>query len=255
MIVIILFLVLLILLIINKNILEKYEDYWETHDPAFIKNTNLKHFDKNILKYSIKKENDFLIKLLKSSPKNSVFLDIGAHNGDTSIEIAKKLKENNRKDIKILAFEPDQNKIKQIEKETNKNSLNIECIKIAVSNKNSFINKNFDQGSGTMYGYHFKGEKVNSKKLDSILEEKNINNIFLMKIDVEGHEPEVLEGANNTLKNTDNLYIEMWSDKHAEQRMKIKNSKHNEKILKHLNNFYPIQKIEKNVFFKSKNIL
>ena len=46
----------------------------------------------------------------------------------------------------------------------------------------------------------------------------NIKNVYFAKIDVEGHEPEVLEGAKNTLNKTKFLYIESWNDEHFKKR-------------------------------------
>ena len=58
-------------------------------------NTELESKDKE-LQIILIQINDFLLDILLKSPQNSVFLDIGAYNGDTSIYISKKLKEKNR---------------------------------------------------------------------------------------------------------------------------------------------------------------
>ncbi|MCG6536584.1 MAG: FkbM family methyltransferase, partial [Syntrophales bacterium LBB04] len=54
-----------------------------------------------------------------------------------------------------------------------------------------------------------KGIKVPIRKLDDII---NCSNISLIKIDVEGFEKFVLEGAIQTLKNTEILYFESWEN-------------------------------------------
>jgi hypothetical protein len=46
----------------------------------------------------------------------------------------------------------------------------------------------------------------------------------------------------------------MWTDKHYTERTGNKYVEYNKKILSYLKLFYPIQKIEKNVYFKNKNI-
>jgi hypothetical protein len=52
------------------------------------------------------------------------------------------------------------------------------------------------------------------KTLDSIIYENNIHNIFLLKVDVEGHEYEVLSGARLALstKIIENIQIERHLD-------------------------------------------
>ena len=74
------------------NFNENFSEYWEKHSNEFLDNTQLKYFNHTILKYNIDKENKFITDILLKSPKNSVFLDIGAYNGDTSISIARLLK-------------------------------------------------------------------------------------------------------------------------------------------------------------------
>ena len=110
-----------------------------------------------------------------------------------------------------------------------------------------------NEGSGTMYDNCYNQSDVSyvSKKLDDF----EINNIFFTKIDVEGHEPEVLEGGKELLNQSKYLYIEMWNDEHFKQRHRLNlKGSHNERIMtqiKNINkNFYPIQKIEKNILFK-----
>ena len=126
-----------------------------------------------------------------------------------------------------------------------------------MSNTNGILYKKSDvvTGPGTMYGINYKGDKFKCNTLDNLLKELNIKKVYFMKIDVEGHEPEVLLGAKNILKNTDHLYIEVWSDQHYEKRSHNKNVKYNKKILDNLSDFYPIQKIEKNYYFKNIRLL
>jgi FkbM family methyltransferase len=243
--------------LVNKSI-ESFKNnkfYWKIHDKEFIKNANLKYFNKKILNYSIKQENDFLLDTLLKSPQNSVFLDIGAYNGDTSIYISKKLKEKNRRDILILAFEPNKKYSKLINQHSKTDNLNLKCISKVVSNKKGFIYKKKGQtGAGTMYNKQYDGEKYECDTLDNLLEIEHILDVFLMKIDVEGHEVDLLKGATQTLKNTKHIYIEMWNDEHFIDKNEIikNNYSHNKHILQNLNEFYPIQKIEKNIYFKKK---
>ena len=58
-----------------------------------------------------------------------------------------------------------------------------------------------------------KSIKVQSKKLDSF----NFKNIKLLKIDAEGYEPEVLEGAVNTLKEIEYVSVDFGSERGVKQ--------------------------------------
>lgn len=250
----ILFLVIVIILCSLYNNIESYVnlEYWEIHDPNFLKFANLKYFNKEIKKYSLKEENIFLADILINSPNNSVFLDIGAYNGDTSLDVAKILKENNRNDIKIIAFEPKKELCNLINEKAKQKKYNLECINIVISNKKGIIYNKKEEGPANMFNIKFGGNKYNSDTLDNILNTLNITNVYLMKIDVEGHEKELLEGSNKILNNTKHIYIELWNDNHAKERNPFINSSHNKNILKLLTDFYPIQKIEKNIYFKKK---
>lgn len=233
----------------------KDKEYWEYHDPNFIKNANLKYFDREIKKYDIAAENSFLVDILLNSPQNSIFLDVGAYDGNTCIPIAEQLKNKNRGDIRIIAFEPKKNLCDKINLTAIEKNLNLKCISIVLSNKKGVIYNKKEEGSGNMFHKDFKGEKFNADTLDNQLKNLGVHNIFLLKIDVEGHEPEVLEGSKNILKDTQHIYIEVWNESHIKERNGIENGSHNINILKHLNNFNPIQKIEKNIYFKNKNQL
>jgi FkbM family methyltransferase len=227
--------------------------YWLVHDPKFLKFANLKFFNKKILNYSLKEESDYLIKYLYESPINSVFLDIGAYNGNTCIEIAKSLKEKDRSDIQIIAFEPVKKLSDYINRISDENGYNLKCINIVVSNKKGTIYNKIEAGPCNMFNTQYNGIPYKSDILDDILQTLNIDTVFLMKIDTEGHEVEVLDGATNILKNTKYIYIEVWNDLHLPYKNAIINGSHNKNIVQKLYNFYPIQKIEKNIFFKSIN--
>nr|QDY51817.1 methyltransferase FkbM domain protein [Mimiviridae sp. ChoanoV1] len=253
----ILILLILILIIILKKKKEYFTntEYWKTHDSNFLKYSNLKYFNREIKDINLKEENMFLANLLLKSPRNSYFLDVGAYNGDTCIEISKFLKSKKRGDINIIGFEPKKNLCDKINKKAKDDKLNLKCISIVLSNKKGSIFNKKEEGSGNMFNQKFKGNKFNSDLLDNQLKELGIKNVFLLKIDVEGHENEVLQGSKNILNNTKHIYIEMWNDEHIKDRQGIENGSHNKNILDNLSNFYPIQKLEKNIYFKHKDLL
>ena len=56
-------------------------------------------------------------------------------------------------------------------------------------------------------------KKINVKTLDSLCNEKKINKIDILKIDVEGHEYDVLLGSKKIIKNVNVILIEIQKNK------------------------------------------
>ena len=147
-----------------------------------------------------------------------VIFDVGANTGIFSL-IAKAV--NPASDV--YAFEPVDRVFEKLEKNNTINNYNIKCEKLAASNftgeatiydssaehtysvtvnKNLYVeNKNIIE------------RKIQVKRLDEYIEEKAIKNIDLIKIDVETHEPEVLEGLGVLLeKYQPSMLIEILND-------------------------------------------
>jgi len=159
---------------------------------------------------------------LKNFKIKTIF-DVGAHKGEF-LKLIKKI-ENFEK---IYSFEPQ----KQIYQ--NLNLLSVEnkifCFNLALSNNNKIRNLKINKISSTStfseiddlsLWYKIKSfiiggspkssfiyeEKVNVMKLDDFCNNHKISNIDLLKIDTEGHEKEVLEGALNLIKEKKIKYI------------------------------------------------
>lgn len=132
-----------------------------------------------------------------------VVFDVGANTGLYSL-LAKTLNPT----CNIYAFEPVKRTYELFQKNLKSNRFNIAVEMIALSNtdgEQTFYDtdlpdqqsaslspnklKNFNSYIGNIVEY-----KVQTIKLDSYIIEKNISRIDLMKIDVELHEPEVMEG-------------------------------------------------------------
>ena len=128
---------------------------------------------------------------------SKVFIDIGAHIGTYTWSIAPYCKE-------VIAFEP------------TKHNYNILCGNIALANLSHkvttyntplsyqekecvFYERDEDGGTNGLATPYLEGSddsyKITTKTLDSFV----IENIGLIKIDVEGHEYEVLQGAKRTI--------------------------------------------------------
>ena len=173
------------------------------------------------LERAIKKNEENEIKLVKNFIKNDTdTLDIGVYRGVYSYEMSKYSKT-------VHAFEPNPIIYKDLDKNLKKIVKNINLYNFALSNKNEDIElkipirdlnsnkENYEEyyqlGKATIHKENelknFEKCKIISKKIDD-LDFKN--KISFIKIDVEGHEKEVIEGGVKTIqKNKPVLLIEI----------------------------------------------
>jgi FkbM family methyltransferase len=142
---------------------------------------------------SERKINDWALPYLK---KFRTYIDIGAHNGDTSLPFVEKFN-------RIICFEPNPKSFAELTQHKD-----IECYNYALGNKDSIgtlvINdKTNNPEHGSMFESRIKewteGEKytVEIKTLDSF---KFFNDVDFIKIDTEQYEYFVVEGALKTIK-------------------------------------------------------
>ena len=139
----------------------------------------------------------------------------------------------------MYAFEPVRRVFEKLELNNAINGYNIKCLELAASNYNGTaviydtptphiysvtVNKNLDDTRATIE------TKIETTTLDSIIEKHHISKVDLVKIDVETHEAEVLEGFQKHLKKfTPTILIEILND---EVGMKV------EKIVAGMNYLY-----------------
>ena len=126
--------------------------------------------------------------------------DIGVNKGYYSLFFAKLVGYRGR----VLSFEPDAENCVWIRKTLSANFYkNIKLYQIALYNKtgeSNFFKGHFSGHHSLIIDFGLGMSKVKTRKLDDVLKEENINKIDFMKIDVEGAEVEVLEGAQSLLK-------------------------------------------------------
>ena len=113
---------------------------------------------------------------------------------------------------KVISIEPEPKNFEILEENTRLNALeNVVLKKIACSNKEGYaklyLNKKNPGGHSLVSKKGRENIIVRSRKLDNVIKEENIKNIDLIKIDVEGAEKEVLEGAKHILKKDKPLII------------------------------------------------
>ena len=163
------------------------------------------------LKFYMNHLQDYLCAGLHYEPKTSnffnahikdykVFIDVGANIGGYSIRAAKY--------CKVYAIEPLPRNYKILKINEKLNNVKINSFNIAAGNKNGKIKLYYEPGA---YGTPSVKRKQNyfieveMKPLDEIINEERID---LLKIDIEGAEDLVLEGARNLLKRTKMVIIE-----------------------------------------------
>ena len=168
---------------------------------------------------------------LNIDKKNNFFFDVGANIGLYTWEVAKICP-----DLKIMVFEPDPNNIEllQITKVLSESD-RVELRSFALSNKcqeTDFEQDYLTSATGSIatddkswIEEYLNGTpnkiKIQSRTLDQIVEEDK--NPILIKIDVEGHENEVLEGGIRTIREFKPLLIiESFPPKQANIIMTLK---------------------------------
>ena len=164
-----------------------------------------------ILKYEnslISGEQFVISKVLKKYIKSEkpIFFDVGANVGD----YAKELRIEFPNAI-IYAFEPNANTFETTQK--NLSSLDIYCVNLGMGNQSEKKNiYSYDSDKSSQHATIYKDLMLDFYKVESIAEiemelttidnfcqQQQIDFIDFLKIDVEGHEIEVLKGAKNKI--------------------------------------------------------
>lgn len=136
-------------------------------------------------------------------------LDIGGHIGYYTRFFSKLIGNKGH----VYVFEPVNENYDLLAKNT-KNFKNVTLINKAAGDKDgkvSFYQTFSNTGSHSLLEVDVKAQKieVDCMTLDRFAEENNIEEVNIIKIDVEGGEPLVLKGAENLIKRSKELYIIM----------------------------------------------
>jgi FkbM family methyltransferase len=161
--------------------------------------------------------------------KDKIFLDIGANIGRFTVL-------NALRGYKIYAFEPAEPIFKRLERNVKLNNLNnVILIPYALSDVETEFEFEYFEGFEASSRISMQKDelskyakilKIKTKKLDDIVKEYviDINKIRLIKIDVEGHEYNVIKGGIKTFKKLENvdITIEIWdSNPNKEKTLKL----------------------------------
>ncbi len=147
---------------------------------------------------------------------NTIFIDIGANIGYYTLIAASKIK-----DGQIYSFEPVKANYKLLTKNIKINNINnVKAFQKAISNRNGKIKIFID---GTNLGNHSLAknnviDKTESTEVETIRLDSFFNNLeeiieedFLIKIDTQGAEGLIVEGAHNLLLNKNiKILMEFW---------------------------------------------
>lgn len=124
--------------------------------------------------------------IIQHTNANSFVLDIGANIGTHCIPVSKHVK-------RVIAFEPDEHNFDLLVKNCAETGCkNITTNRMALGHDTYYGSTSFDYGKTKMSS----GTDVIVTALDNI---KGFPSVDFIKIDVEGMEPEVLEGAGGTI--------------------------------------------------------
>ncbi len=129
-----------------------------------------------------------------SQLKDTNFIDAGAFIGDSAAIFEKYYSPS-----KIYCFEPEKENYEFIFETIKLNNLKkIVAIKNGLAEKKGSLKLKFKQGASYIDP---KGDQIiNITTIDDFIKEKNLSNLGLIKMDIEGYELKALEGSKDTIK-------------------------------------------------------
>lgn len=138
--------------------------------------------------------------------QGDVVIDIGANVGTLTLTAANSVGSSG----KVFSIEAHPVIFNYLEKNVELNRLeNVQLFNVAIGNGNgciTFSNKRLDDLNEVVAS---EGIEITLKKLDGLLVDK-IENVNLLKVDVEGYEKFVFQGALEILRKTECIYFESW---------------------------------------------
>lgn len=140
------------------------------------------------------------------------FVDIGSNMGQYSLPIAKRVGSKGR----VIAADANPENIMNLRKNIEINNLgNVTALHLAVSDHDGqstfYLTGESGTGSLLQRGDAAQPIQIQSITLDSLVKSLNVDDVDLLKIDVEGSEIECIRGGRLALKNTRHVIIECHS--------------------------------------------
>lgn len=170
------------------------------------------------LAYLTRRYSDDLVrKIVSGLPPTGLFFDVGANVGLVTFQVA-----HRRPDVRIVAFEPNPPAVEAWRRNRRRStSERVTLEATAVTERIGVVNlvaPSTDLGAGIV-ATSGTGIEVPATGLDVYCAARGVNRIDVMKVDVEGSEPEVLEGARHLLtRGAIRLLIIEFNDGHLARR-------------------------------------
>lgn len=129
-------------------------------------------------------------------PDGGVFFDLGANVGLVTFAVARR-----RPDVRIVAFEPNPPNVQRWKQNRDLNQSAAELVPAAVGAEagtaHLTLDTAADSGSGRLADH---GTPVEVVTLDEQCARLGVDRVDVMKLDIQGHEPEALAGATGLLE-------------------------------------------------------
>jgi FkbM family methyltransferase len=141
--------------------------------------------------------------------RNSLIIDVGANMGDFFFAV----RNFANCDFKYIGFEPNPQDYFCLTKNLSATTSKIDFQQVALWNSDTelefFVDTEFANSSIIKPKHHSSVIKVNAQRLDSLIAES----VFLLKVEAEGAEPEVLAGAKNLLPITKYVVVDVGPER------------------------------------------
>ncbi len=139
--------------------------------------------------------------------RRGIFVDVGSHIGKYTIKVARQLGNRGR----IISIEPESSNFEILKANVELNNLsNVTCLNVACWNKSEKLRLHLAPRTGdhslkkpVSTGF----VEVSGLKLDDVLKQLQIEQVDFIKIDAEGADGEVLEGAEEIIARNPHLKI------------------------------------------------
>jgi len=182
---------------VSKDYLNYHVNFHFTANLKTAEKAKNKGIENSLLRNSFKL---FAENVIQSNDKTPVIFDIGANFGYLSLVWANTICKNNGT---IFSFEPNPDVFDCFKNSVLKNNLQdtIKLHNFAVSSKSGQAEFCFDETSSNIDIDNSSRTKTKIKivSVDDFISENKIQNCDMIKIDVDGHEYEILKGASETL--------------------------------------------------------
>lgn len=147
----------------------------------------------------------YVIKNIFDANPNDIIVDGGAYTGNTSFIFSKKVGKSGH----VYAFEAEPTTYKKLEQNINTlNYKNVTAYPIALTSKKTTLSFS---GTGVSAKIDDEGVDVDANSIDNLVKELAIKKVDMIKLDVEGAELSVINGAAETIKSfTPKLAISVY---------------------------------------------